>query len=113
MLKSASDDNASEEDQIRLETDENAVKLITIHRSKGLEYPVVFCPFAWDSSKIKDDQFSFHDPAHDDRLTLDLGSGVEENRIQRRYRATGRKRETPVCGIDPRKIPLLSCLGKD
>ena len=75
------DDNASEEDQIRLETDENAVKLITIHRSKGLEYPVVFCPFAWDSSKIKDDQFSFHDPAHDDRLTLDLGSGVEENRI--------------------------------
>ena len=76
------DENSSEEDQIRLETDENAVKIITIHRSKGLEYPVVFCPFAWDSSKVKNDQFSFHDPAHDDRLTLDLGTGAEENRIQ-------------------------------
>lgn len=75
------DENLTEEDQIRLETDENAVKLITIHRSKGLEYPVVFCPFAWDSAMIKDDQFSFHDPAENYRLTLDLGSGVEENRI--------------------------------
>jgi exodeoxyribonuclease V beta subunit len=76
-----SDENATEEDQIRLETDENAVKLITIHRSKGLEYPVVFCPFAWDSATIKGDQFSFHDPAEDYRLTLDLGTGLEANRI--------------------------------
>ena len=79
--KKLSDENSTEEDQIRLETDENAVKLITIHRSKGLEYPVVFCPFAWDSATIKDDQFSFHDPTEDYRLTLDLGTGVEENRI--------------------------------
>jgi exodeoxyribonuclease V beta subunit len=41
----------------------------------------VFCPFAWDSATIKDDQFSFHDPAEDYRLTLDLGTGVEAHRI--------------------------------
>lgn len=34
-----------EEAQLRLESDENLVRILTIHRSKGLEYPVVFCPF--------------------------------------------------------------------
>jgi exodeoxyribonuclease V beta subunit len=30
--------------QLRLESDADAVKIITMHRSKGLEYPIVFCP---------------------------------------------------------------------
>jgi exodeoxyribonuclease V beta subunit len=34
--------------QLRLESDRNLVQIITIHRAKGLEYPVVFCPFLWD-----------------------------------------------------------------
>jgi exodeoxyribonuclease V beta subunit len=74
-------EDTAEENQIRLETDENAVKLITTHRSKGLEYPIVFCPFAWDSSKIKKEPFAFHDKRHDERLTLDLGTGDEGNKI--------------------------------
>lgn len=36
-----------EEHQLRLETDEHAVKLVTVHRSKGLEFDIVFCPYAW------------------------------------------------------------------
>ena len=31
----------------RLESDDNAVRIETIHVSKGLEYPVVLLPFAW------------------------------------------------------------------
>jgi len=73
-----------EEHQLRLESDENAVNLITIHKSKGLEYPVVFCPFAWDGSRIKGKKavFTFHDEEDDMRLTLDLGSQeIDENRV--------------------------------
>ena len=37
--------------QLRLESDQNLVQIITIHRSKGLEYPVVFCPFLWNGRR--------------------------------------------------------------
>ena len=66
-----------EEHQLRLESDERAVKIVTIHKSKGLEYPVVFCPYAWEGSFVKDHEIIFHqqDPGDGDpRLTLDLGS---------------------------------------
>ncbi|MFC1895355.1 exodeoxyribonuclease V subunit beta [Thermodesulfobacteriota bacterium] len=73
-----------EEHQLRLESDENAVKVITIHKSKGLEYPIVFCPFTWGGSRIKGakDPFTFHDEVDNMRLTLDLGSEqMDENRL--------------------------------
>lgn len=41
-----------DEAQLRLETDANLVTIVTIHKSKGLEYPLVFLPFLWDDSFI-------------------------------------------------------------
>ena len=38
---------AEEATQLRLESDEDLVRIVTVHRSKGLEFPVVFCPFVW------------------------------------------------------------------
>ncbi|MFC6155000.1 UvrD-helicase domain-containing protein [Nocardioides yefusunii] len=32
----------------RLDSDDAAVQLVTIHGSKGLEYPIVYLPMAWD-----------------------------------------------------------------
>lgn len=32
---------------LRLESDENLVKIVTMHASKGLQYPIVFCPYAF------------------------------------------------------------------
>lgn len=52
--------DSAEEYQIRLETDEQAVKIVTIHVSKGLEYPVVFCPFLWGGVRQGDEIVSFH-----------------------------------------------------
>ena len=63
----------SEIHQLRLESDEHAVKIITLHKSKGLEFPVVFCPFSWGGSRIKDSEIAFHDSDRKE-LTLDIGS---------------------------------------
>ncbi len=60
-----------EEHQLRLESDANAVKIVTIHKSKGLEYPVVFCPFSWSGSRIKPKEaFTFHDQTDEAKLKL-------------------------------------------
>ncbi|KDE39918.1 Exodeoxyribonuclease V beta chain [Nitrincola lacisaponensis] len=42
-------DEQSEAQQLRLETDDQLVRVVTIHKSKGLEYPLVFLPFIGDS----------------------------------------------------------------
>jgi exodeoxyribonuclease V beta subunit len=43
------DPRNDEETQLRLESDRDLVRIVTIHKSKGLEYPLVFLPFAWDA----------------------------------------------------------------
>ena len=65
-----------EEHQLRLESDEKAVRIVTMHRSKGLEYPVVFCPFTWEKSELNHNgrPFIFHDRHAKMRATLELGS---------------------------------------
>ena len=42
------DQSTADATQLRLESDQNLVQIATIHKSKGLEYPIVFCPFLWD-----------------------------------------------------------------
>jgi exodeoxyribonuclease V beta subunit len=42
---------AGDATQLRLESDQNLVQIVTIHKSKGLEYPVVFCPFLWSAAR--------------------------------------------------------------
>ena len=45
--------------QLRLESDRELVTIMTIHGSKGLEFPVVFVPFAWDiGSPRRSDEFT-------------------------------------------------------
>jgi len=63
---------SGEEYQIRLESDEPAVKIITAHVSKGLQYPVVFCPFQFVRGGDKEDVVLCHDDAG--RMVRDFGS---------------------------------------
>ncbi|HTE72048.1 MAG TPA: UvrD-helicase domain-containing protein [Actinomycetes bacterium] len=56
----------------RLETDADAVQIITVHTSKGLEFPVVLVPFAWDNWKRDDPPTAvFHDER--DHRVRDVG----------------------------------------
>ena len=57
---------ADEEDEhrtLRLESDAGLVKVITVHKSKGLEYPLVFLPFgtAYRSQSEKQAFVRYHD----------------------------------------------------
>lgn len=62
-----------DENIIRLDRDDNAVKIVTMHKSKGLEFPIVFCPFAWSENTVEQSTtYTFHDT--DGCLTLDVGS---------------------------------------
>lgn len=70
--------------ELRLESDERLVKVVTIHASKGLEYPIVFCPFLWEGPTRSERKLAiaFHDPEQDLQAVLDFGSdGIEEGRL--------------------------------
>jgi len=50
-LDAATSERASDELTRRLDTDAAAVHVMTIHASKGLEFPVVYCPYLWDGRR--------------------------------------------------------------
>jgi len=70
--------------QLRLESDEDAVQIVTIHKSKGLEYPIVFCPFLSTKADLPGHQeLLFHDRESGNALTFDLrgkSAGAEQHR---------------------------------
>ena len=110
-------EEASEEHQLRLERDDNAVRIVTVHKSKGLEYPVVFCLFSWRDSEIKrgsEEQVFFHDPAQGNKLVRDLGPGNRRGaQGASPPGAPGRKRAPALRRADAGQAPLLLRLGRD
>ena len=62
----------NEEHQLRLESDSDLVKIVTIHKSKGLEYPIVFLPFMWDmpGNRNQPNSYNYHDEAGMKRLMV-------------------------------------------
>jgi len=58
--------------QVRLESDANLVKIVTMHASKGLEYPLVFMPFASGYRETK--EALYHDKG---KLVYDLSKNED------------------------------------
>ena len=52
--------DAADERSRRLESDADAVQVVTVHRSKGLEFPITYVPFAWDRRPVPADVPRFH-----------------------------------------------------
>jgi exodeoxyribonuclease V beta subunit len=74
-IAAAARETSDEERTRRLESDAEAVQVLTIHRSKGLEFPIVYCPDLWEPGYIPRDAqpVFFHDPAQGDERTIDVG----------------------------------------
>ena len=69
-------DSQSEEEILRLESDSDLIKVITVHKSKGLEYPLVLLPFACSAREIDGNSKTppmFHDDQH--ALVIELVKG--------------------------------------
>ena len=93
-IAEAESDAADEDRSRRLESDAEAVQVLTIHRSKGLEFPIVYAPFLWDPTWFSDERAPvvFHDAANDDRRTIDValeGADYDAHRSQSRVEERG------------------------
>ncbi|TLP63635.1 MULTISPECIES: exodeoxyribonuclease V subunit beta [Pseudomonas] len=71
---------AGEEQILRLESDEQLVKVVTIHKSKGLEYPLVYLPFICTSKPVDGSRLplAWHDDEGVGHLTLTPDAGQIE-----------------------------------
>ena len=66
------DGGEDDERLMRLESDAARVRLLTVHAAKGLEFPLVFCPFLWNGQLFRVGEAPlFHDA---EGAVLDLGS---------------------------------------
>ena len=73
-LRRRREEENKEESELLLESDEAAVQVVTMHKAKGLEYGVVFCPDLWrpiDLLKSETNQLVVWDGSD---MVIDLGS---------------------------------------
>ena len=105
-------DGAAENQQLRLESDANLVQIVTVHKAKGLEWEIVFLPFAWDEKTARTTQppFEFHDP-QDLAFTADLDACQPARAIGPKGGA-GRARAPAVRGPDARAPALRAAVWR-
>jgi exodeoxyribonuclease V beta subunit len=92
QIAEAGSDTNDEERSRRLESDAEAVQVLTIHRSKGLEFPIVLFPFLWEGGRRRENEpIAFHDPTRGDARVVDVGMGGPDwNAHCRQYEAEER-----------------------
>jgi len=107
--------------QLRLESDADLLKVVTVHKSKGLEYPLVFLPFPCACRPVKpeDVPIKWHDEAGRPRLSLQADPAVVDRADRERlgedlrklYVALTRARFATWIGVAPTAGFERSALG--
>ncbi len=65
--------------ELRLESDKALIKIVTMHKAKGLEYPVVFVPFANTGARFsKQSIYPHHDKNNHLKITLGYSKDAAE-----------------------------------
>ncbi len=72
-------DRSKEEYQLRLESESEVIRILTVHKAKGLEYPITFIPFLGFSSERTKGTFTYH--ATDGELRVDLREFASEENL--------------------------------
>ncbi|MDR5881569.1 exodeoxyribonuclease V subunit beta [Caballeronia sp. LZ032] len=119
--EAAGDGAGGDARQIRLESDGDLVKVVTIHKSKGLEYPLVFLPFicAYRQVDAGDTLIKWHDDDGALHVAVDgagemLGRADDERLgedLRKLYVALTRARYATWLGIGPLKALERSAIG--
>lgn len=78
------DPDKDDEKTLLLESDQNLVKISTIHNSKGLEFPVVFCPTLWNvrTGNGKNLLTEYHNEDDDPVIRYDQQPGEEKDKAE-------------------------------
>ena len=77
----AQTERSKEEYQLRLESESEAIRILTVHKSKGLEYPITFLPFLGFSTSRNKGTFTYQ--GEDGQLVVDLHELATDERVQR------------------------------
>ena len=80
-IDAADREGSNDERTRRLDSDADAVQVLTFHRSKGLEFPVVYCPFLWDAGRLADEGQPVY--FHDEQARRAIDVGLAGDRVQR------------------------------
>lgn len=105
IRSSGEEHSEAEERSRRLDSDAEAVQVLTVHRAKGLEFAVVYCPFMWDPLQDRGSGPAvFHDPECQSVRTLDVGFPGEDREARRRYESHLEQARTEDRGEDLRVL---------
>ncbi|TMU14652.1 exodeoxyribonuclease V subunit beta [Halomonas sp. ATBC28] len=117
----ADPDSHGDSHKLRLESDADLVKVVTIHKSKGLEYPLVFLPFIANHRPVSNTDLPLR--WHDSDGTLQLSLSADEallatadrerlgEDLRKLYVALTRARHATWLGLAPLKGGENSAIG--
>ncbi|MGO1872291.1 MAG: 3'-5' exonuclease, partial [Halomonas sp.] len=117
----ADPDSHGDSHKLRLESDADLVKVVTIHKSKGLEYPLVFLPFISNHRPVSDSDLPLRWHDSEGRLQLSLSADEETlatadrerlgEDLRKLYVAFTRARHATWMGLAPLKGSENSAIG--